>query len=460
MAVSAWSSIADNNTSLEGVNVAEGWAAANANNAIRAVAAAIKARFVEGAATPEDFGAVGNGTTNDTIALVAAFASPGPLFLPAGKTYLYNSDLTITQSGKQVSGPGVLRPVGSASVTVTGGASKVRLSLTFNAPSHTGWAIRVENANRVFLDGIVADDAFGLLRVQQANAVYLSQTWGQLRGPGILWYGTNALRSDLLMIQDVIYQCADTEYGLDWDGNCHSLIASNLGIIRGRGCIVRNTSGGSTFPAIGRFVNFQQDYPQGVGFDIVVGVDLDFTAPYVLGGTQSGFRIANTVNTGEVRIAGGKSRGNARYGIENLSNGPVRVAGIEDFEANALGPTFGNVWNTVPRQQFGTGDFYATVDSGGNPLLAFAPNYTLGFNRSANTLFYSAGGATSHQWTPQGNLLLGGGSDYAGFSRGTYYPPGTAPTSAPSPGGVIVYRAGVGFVAKLENGVERVFAAV
>jgi hypothetical protein len=42
MAVSDWSSTASNNTTLEGINVAEGCPAANINDVIRAMAAAVK----------------------------------------------------------------------------------------------------------------------------------------------------------------------------------------------------------------------------------------------------------------------------------------------------------------------------------------------------------------------------------------------------------------------------------
>lgn len=42
MAVSDWSSTADNNTTLEGISIAEDCPAANVNNVIRAIAAAIK----------------------------------------------------------------------------------------------------------------------------------------------------------------------------------------------------------------------------------------------------------------------------------------------------------------------------------------------------------------------------------------------------------------------------------
>jgi hypothetical protein len=42
MAVSDWSTVADNNSTLEGINIAEGCPAANVNNLARAMAAAIK----------------------------------------------------------------------------------------------------------------------------------------------------------------------------------------------------------------------------------------------------------------------------------------------------------------------------------------------------------------------------------------------------------------------------------
>ena len=45
MAVSDWSTTPSDNTSVDGINIAEGWPAANANNAIRAVMASVRVMY-------------------------------------------------------------------------------------------------------------------------------------------------------------------------------------------------------------------------------------------------------------------------------------------------------------------------------------------------------------------------------------------------------------------------------
>ena len=50
--------------------------------------------------TPEDFGAAGNGVSNDTIAIQAAIASGAPIIDLAGKTYLLNNKLSFDQIGQ------------------------------------------------------------------------------------------------------------------------------------------------------------------------------------------------------------------------------------------------------------------------------------------------------------------------------------------------------------------------
>lgn len=63
--------------------------------------------------TPDQFGAVGDDTTNDKAALQAAYdaikTSGGVLYLGKGKTYLCNSALTLDGTGVLITGPGTIR---------------------------------------------------------------------------------------------------------------------------------------------------------------------------------------------------------------------------------------------------------------------------------------------------------------------------------------------------------------
>jgi hypothetical protein len=220
--------------------------------------------------------------------------------------------------------------------------------------------------------------------------------WASLTGPGVKWYGNDTTRSDLLILNSVVVDTGDTYYGMDWDGNCHSLTVKYLGIVGGKGMIIRNTGGVTTFPAIGRIGQVEVDYSTGIGVEIQSGLDYDFVMPYVLGAASDGFRIAATINAYEVRITGGKSIGNGGYGINNLG-GVLLYSGNTSLYSNGLGEINGTVWNKTPRQAIDD-DYYLTV-SGGSPLLVFAPNDYLAYDRTNNSYNFQIAGAGAFKMT-------------------------------------------------------------
>jgi hypothetical protein len=110
---------------------------------VRTVDAKLKEIYV----TPEDFGAVGNGITNDTAAIQAAIDTGKSVYLPDGKLYYITASSTafetvipgvagvglrITTTNQRFGGPGMIYAVGNIeAVKVTGGCSGVELDLTF-----------------------------------------------------------------------------------------------------------------------------------------------------------------------------------------------------------------------------------------------------------------------------------------------------------------------------------------
>lgn len=75
----------------------------------------------------KDFGAVGNGTTDDTVAIKAAVAAGGTVYFPPG-TYRVSGTSTILPSGTRVYGAGsarsIIRPNGMTSWTAAGGGTE------------------------------------------------------------------------------------------------------------------------------------------------------------------------------------------------------------------------------------------------------------------------------------------------------------------------------------------------
>ena len=91
MAVTDWSTTASSNTTLEGVDVSEGWTPANVNNVIRAMAAAIAQGIVDG-----DFASTGSLQPLDPTLTALAGLATGADKLPysTGTDTFAQADLT------------------------------------------------------------------------------------------------------------------------------------------------------------------------------------------------------------------------------------------------------------------------------------------------------------------------------------------------------------------------------
>jgi hypothetical protein len=344
----------------------------------------------------------------------AAINTGKSVYLTDGKTYYYTTGLTLNNSYQRFGGPGILKPNGSINgVTIGGGSEGVEVDLTFNAPNLAGCAVRVDNANRVTikkLHGVnvgISNTSSSILYVQQSNTCVVEWMWAVTGGKGITWYGTDTTRSDILRINFAVLDCADDQYGLDWDGNCHSLEIGYLGLVGTKGAIIRNTykdsnPSATTFPAIGRLNHIEIDYPTSHGIEITAGLDYDINIPYILGAGfltstpgKSGIKIGPAINSYQVRINGGKSIGNTGYGIEN-TGGVVYFDGTTDLSNNTLGRTTGSVWTTLERLTLNDDNFYLAMNSG-NPLVALSSTSTISYNRLTDQLNFQVANSSTFQ---------------------------------------------------------------
>ena len=276
-----------------------------------AVTETVQAKLRLGYVYPEDFGAAGDGTTNDTTALQNAINTGRDVYLAAGKTYLHTVALSVTTNYQWVGGPGILKTSGAInSVTVGGGSIGVKLSLNFNSPGQTtGYAIYISNANRVTIERAYLYDAFGALYVEQANTVQLEWMWGIIRGPGIKWFGNAAKRSDILSINFCVLDPGPDYYGFEWDGNCNSLNVKYMGLVCGGststqssyGFIIQNTVGGYKSVTSGSIAGTTLTLTTAPSSPIVVGMVISGT------GVTAGTTITGLINSTNYTVSTAQS---------------------------------------------------------------------------------------------------------------------------------------------------------
>ena len=260
---------------------------------------------------PEDFGAAGNGTTNDTTALQNAINTGRDVYLAAGKTYLHTTALSVTTNYQWLGGPGILKTSGAInSVNVGGSSIGVKLSLNFNSPGQTtGYAIYISSADRVTIERAYLYDAFGALYVEQANTVQLEWMWGIIRGPGIKWFGNAAKRSDILSINFCVLDPGPDYYGFEWDGNCNSLNVKYLGLVCGGststqssfGFIIQNTVGGYKSVTSGTIAGTTLTLTTAPSSPIVVGMIISGT------GVTAGTTITGLINSTNYTVSTSQS---------------------------------------------------------------------------------------------------------------------------------------------------------
>ena len=260
---------------------------------------------------PEDFGAAGNGTTNDTTALQNAINTGRDVYLAAGKTYLHTTALSVTTNYQWLGGPGILKTSGAInSVNVGGSSIGVKLSLNFNSPGQTtGYAIYISSADRVTIERAYLYDAFGALYVESANTVQLEWMWGIIRGPGIKWFGNAAKRSDILSINFCVLDPGPDYYGFEWDGNCNSLNVKYLGLVCGGststqssfGFIIQNTVGGYKSVTSGTIAGTTLTLTTAPSSPIVVGMIISGT------GVTAGTTITGLINSTNYTVSTAQS---------------------------------------------------------------------------------------------------------------------------------------------------------
>jgi hypothetical protein len=182
--------------------------------------------------TPETFGAVGDGSANDTTALtnaIAALSTGDTLYIAAGKIYTHTTVLTLTADGVTLAGPGEIRATAEATSAfqITGDNVTIR-DVKFSCPTLTTRGSTLSH-HKVVLDGA---DGTRLLRVKVDGS----------KAAGIFAYGaSNYLIQDCIVentLADGIHNTKGSTFGRIFD--CSTDTTGDDGI-----SVVSYDSGGS-----------------------------------------------------------------------------------------------------------------------------------------------------------------------------------------------------------------------
>lgn len=354
-----------------------------------------------------DYGAKGDGATDDTAAFQAALNSGRSVIVPP-LGYVLSGTLDLTTSRQRLSGPGArLQLVGSGSVFRVSG-NRVR-GVTIEgfevdgSQRGSGWLLEVSGGDQVTLRDIAGAGLWQGVYAESADDLGIENVrLDGVRGPvGLHWYGDATKRSRRLNIRRVFLDMsAGRGTGLIWDGNCRILNISGLSMFRpGTGVIQRMTTGG-VVPFYAFVDGLEIDTPQGNGWHVQAGGHVHFSPGIFISGSEtgSGVQINSGVTGNSVVFSGGRVGENARYGIENA----VSIAGGNPlFVSNVLGDISGTNIMKAGRFQVDPNG-YLSLSTGGDVFLGFDANDFFQFERANNLLYFRIAAGNVQRWGADG----------------------------------------------------------
>ena len=362
------------------------------------------------AVSVQDFGAVGNGVANDTTAIQLALNTGKSVFFVSGKTYKVTGTLSATADNQIINLNGAKIDFNGASdgFSITNDFENVTIcDGEIEGQNMTGgYVISISNADRSTINNVRVYNPYNFLYVEKANVCDVTNTWvNNIRGAyGIHWYGDTTKRSDILRLIGVNLSSDHVAVGIMWDGDCNTLQAQAVTIVKPTiGVHIRNTSGGS-IPAFGLFDDLEVDFPSSYGIKIDAGEDFYFSPLFYCHGSiaASGVYVGAAVPDDRVIISGGKITSHATYGIENYSR--VMAINLVIFD-NVSGNYYNEdeIYARTPRFEVdGTGYFGLNAS---NPIVNWDVNDSDGYIRATNVRYMNVSSIARFQASDQTDAI-------------------------------------------------------
>jgi hypothetical protein len=346
----------------------------------------------------KSFGAVGNGTADDTAAFTNAVyaadqAGGGIVYVPAG-LFKLTATINIQNSTIWIIGAGPaakIAPSGNFDVfRFSGNTRGCGVSKLFlNGTNQTGgnW-FTVTNSHRITFRDLTAEKPYQGFSIESCNTCTIDNVWmDQVQGAWFCkWFGDDANRSDILQFNNVTASGGTTNTdGVIWDGNCNSMDINNLGLVTfNYGLRILKTSGAND-PAFLFAQGLQIDFPNREGVKIERGTRYNLVNSYIHGSTlEYGVFVTNGVD--HFTFQGGNVTGNKKGGLHIQSTGS-KIIGVEIYNNSQAGTgtypgilfTNGAIGEVVGNRVSSNHQYGLRIESSTRPVVAgndFSGNVT------------------------------------------------------------------------------------
>lgn len=289
--------------------------------------------------TPEQYGAKGDGVTDDTAAFTAALATGASIQL-SEKTYVISSGLTITVTGQTIKGKSLKSILKCNAGTydiitfaISAGSGCGISNMRIDAVAMTGgWTIFVNNSNVCTIANVRGVRGWNGIKVSKANTTVIMNTQMALYRGEDLFYGDGRTeRSDIVKIFGLTLTADETiarpsrPRGFTIDGDFNTIQAFALLVLQARTGIRHLNTAGTAAGGFARYYDAELEFTNDDVVRVESGQDIHFTDCYVHG-SVTGMGLFVGPSCGNVSFKGGKISGNFTYGL--FSNGAgVRING-------------------------------------------------------------------------------------------------------------------------------------